>query len=182
MSPTLIQGSDFDELFRSFTRSAIRLETRAQYTTDAEREPLRRFLAGEPVPLDWFAPWVADVSAATAAGRTFRRVRVFTDPLPNYLLFELWVCQYNAAAGEDIRYLHADRAAELNLPAYDYWLFDDERLALMYFTDDGTPLGAQLVTDAATVRSHGRWLEQAVADAVPYERFAADHPVAAVAG
>ena len=178
----LVWGPEFDELFRSFTSSAVRLETRQVYTTDEEREPLRRFLAGESVPLDWFEPWVGDVSTATGAGREFRRVRVFAEPLPDYLRFELWVCQYNAAVGEDIRYLHADRAAALNLPDYDYWLFDDEHLALMYFTDEGTPLGAQLVTDPAVVRSHSRWLEQATANAIPYERFAADHPVVAVAG
>lgn len=178
----LVWGSEFDQLFRSFARSAVRLETRQAYATDEEREPLRRFLAGQPVPLDWFAPWVDDVSTATAAGREFRRIRVFTEPLSDYLRFELWVCQYNAAAGEDIRYLHADRAAALNLPGYDFWVFDDERLALMYFTQEGTPLGAQIVTDPAVVYSHNRWLEQAAGAAIPYEKFAADHPVAAVAG
>lgn len=178
----LVWGPEFDELFRSFTRSAVRLETRQVYTTDEEREPLRRFLAGQAVPLDWFRPWLDNVSAAVGHGREFRRVRVFTEPLTEYLRFELWVCQYNAAAGEDIRYIRADQAAALNLPGYDYWLFDDERLALMYFTPDGIPLGAQIVSDPAVVSSHGRWLEQAAASAIPYEKFAADHPVAAAPG
>jgi hypothetical protein len=178
----LIQGSDFDDLFRSFTRSAVRLETRQVYTTEEEREPLRRFLASEAIPLDWFTPWLDDVSAATEAGRQFRRVRIFTEPLTDYLRFELWTCQFNVAAGEDILYLQLDRATALNLPAYDYWLFDDERLALMYFTGDGAPLGAQLVTDPAVVRSHSRWLELAASAAIPYERFAATHPVEAVLG
>ena len=178
----LVWGSDFDDLFRSFTRSAVRLETRPEYATQEEREPLRRFLAGDAVPLDWFAPWLRNVAAATAAGRQFRRVRLFAEPLSDYLRFELWTCRFNASAGEDIRYLHADRAAGLNLPAYDYWLFDEERLALMYFTDDGAPRGAQLVTDRAVVRSHSHWLELAAAGAIPYEQFAAAHPVDAVAG
>lgn len=175
--PDLATGAQFDELFRSFRRSAVRLETRQTYRTEVEAKPLRQFLAGEPVDLDWFRPWVDDVRSAVQAGRQFRRVRLFQDPLTDYLRFELWMCQFNIEAGEQMTYLPVAEADRLNLPNYDYWLFDNERLALMYFTNDGVPQGAQIVTDSAIVDCHQRWLNQAAEHAIPYREFADTHPV-----
>lgn len=176
-----VSGDSFNELFRTFSRSAVRLETRPAYVTDDERLPLERFLERRPVPLAWFKPWLHDVLLATSSGRQYRRVRIYDEPLTEYLRFELWTCQYNVEAGEDIRYLPTETATSLHLPGYDYWLFDDELLALMYFTEAGEPLGAQLVDDAAVVATHRRWFEVAAGNSTPYEKFAAAHPVEATA-
>lgn len=176
-----VSGERFAELFRSFTRSAVRLETRPVYAAEDERVPFQRFLERRPVPLGWFEPWLRDVALATSEGRQFRRVRVYGEPLTDYMQFELWTCQYNVEAGEDIRYLPVEFVQDLNLPGYDYWLFDDELLALMYFTEAGEPTGAQLVEDPAVVATHYRWFEAAAAGSIPYKEFAANHPVTAIA-
>jgi hypothetical protein len=111
-----------------------------------------------------------------AAGKRFERVRVVPEPLTDYLRFELWLAQFNAGAGEDVRYLSREEANVRDLPAHDFWLLDSERLALPYFTADDRLLGAELVTDPVIVRRHERWLDQAQAVATPYRDYLAADP------
>jgi hypothetical protein len=59
-------------------------------------------------------------------------VRVVPEPPTEYLRFGLWLAQFNAGAGEDVRYLTRDQANRLDLPAHDFWVLDAERLALLY--------------------------------------------------
>ena len=174
---TLVEDDDaFDRLFATVERTAYRWETRDFYDVPVEREGYRRFLAGDDPGTDWFQPWLTIIRTATAAGRRFERVRVAREPLSDYLRFELWACRYNVEVGEDMRYLDADRAAELGLPDYDYWLFDDERLVRMYFNDGGRMERAEIITDPAAVEEHRQYRRLAWAVAVPYARYAAAHP------
>lgn len=175
----LVTGDEFAALFTGFDRTAVRLETRDRYAMADEAEPCRRFLAGAPVPIEWFSPWLDLVSRAVSDGKRFRRVRVVPEPLTDYLRFELWLCQFNVEAGEDIAYVDSDIAAALLLPPYDYWLFDNERLARMHFDRAGHLLGAEIVTDPDAVDHHGRAWETAYAGATPYRQYAAHHPVTA---
>ncbi|MGH3493479.1 MAG: DUF6879 family protein, partial [Sciscionella sp.] len=98
-------GPDFRQLFREFEHTAFRLETRERYNSPAEVESVRKFLAGDPVDLEWSEPWLQMIREHTAAGRTFSRVRVVSVALSDYSRFGLWASQFTVAAGEDIRYL-----------------------------------------------------------------------------
>lgn len=172
---------EIGSLFAGVRSSARRLETLDSYRTDDEAAPFAAFLAGEPVPLAWFTPWLDQVRAATSAGIRYERVRLYREPLSDYLRFELWTCAHNVEAGETISYLDAGLAAEHHLPGHDYWLLDDARLALMHFTEDGRPLGAVVTTDPFLVRSHRTWLDVAERLATPFADFTRAHPVHALA-
>lgn len=167
-----VTGEAFAQLFRTFTRSAWRLESRSAYLVAEEQQPLRRYLNEGVLETDFLQGWLDDVRAATSAGRQFGRVRVLTDPLSDYLRWEMTVAGLNREAGEDIRVLSGAQAAELGLPDHDFWLFDDERLARMHFTDDGAPLGAEMIADPGTVSRYRQWQEMALAHAVPFT----EHP------
>jgi hypothetical protein len=178
--PDLITCEAFGQLFRDFARSARRLETRDYYRDPEEDAALARFLAGQPENPDYVASrdyWLnGTIRAAVAAGKSFSRVRVVPEPLTPYLRFGVYHCRYNVAAGEDVRYLDRDQAAGFDLPAHDFWLFDEERLALLWFTADDRLLGAQVVTEPAVVRQHVAWLDLAVVHATPYHDFLAADP------
>lgn len=180
----LITGEAFGRLFRTFQRSARRLETRDCYRDPEEDEALARFLAGSPEDPGYVASreyWLSGtIRAAVDADQRFARVRVVPEPLTPYLRFGLFHCRFNVDAGEDIRYLARDRANALDLPGHDFWLFDDERLALLWFTTDDRLLGAQIVTEPAVVRQHARWLDRAEAHATPYRDYLAAAPARAM--
>jgi len=180
----LITGEAFGQLFRTFQHSARRLETRERYRDPEEDHAFTRYLNGSPENPSYLASrdyWLdGTVRAAVNAGRRFTRVRVVPEPLTPYLRFGLYHCAFNVDAGEDIRYLTQDRANALDLPGHDFWLFDEQRLALLWFTTDDRLLGAQISTEPAVVGQHARWLDLAEAHAMPYHEYRTSDPTRAM--
>lgn len=178
MTADLITGADFIAMFDSVTTSARRLETRDRYAADQPR--LERWLAGEmdAIPTEGARKvWLDRIRTTTAAaGATWRRVRVVRDPLTLGQRFLLMAARQSVEAGEDIRYVFRTTANERELPAHDFWLLDDDRLALLWFAGDDRTLGAQIVRDEAVVRQHRKWLDRAEKAATPYRDFLAADP------
>lgn len=116
---------------------------------------------------DWWA-WIRDI---TRTGKRFGRVRVVYEPPSDYQRYELDVLTPPAVeAGEDIRILGLDRARELRLPAEDFWLFDDARVAVLHFGPDGVA-GAELLVDPAVVRPFQDARDRVLDVAVPYSEW-----------
>jgi hypothetical protein len=161
-----------------FDRSAYRLELLDWYTSPATERRLARFLAGEKVTVAERAGWLRMLHAARAAGKTMARVHVIAEPLSDYLRFELACYESSVEAGEDIRILPADLAAELNLPDFDYWLFDDTRAAVQYYDDRGAWLRAEILTEPGFVADCRHWRDQAMSKAIPYSDYMAERRAA----
>ena len=180
----LITGEAFGQLFHTFLHSARRLETRDRYRDPEEDEALALYLTDNPEDPGYVASrdyWLdGTIRAAVDVGKRFTRVRVVPEPLTPYLRFGLYHCAFNVDAGEDIRYLARDRANTLDLPGHDFWLFDDERLALLWFTIDDRLLGTQIITEPTVVRQHACWLNLAEAHATPYHDYLAADPARAM--
>jgi hypothetical protein len=169
----LISPAAFGHLFRRFQHSAWRWEAQGAYHQADEVEPWQRWRGGIPVvdDLDWLRPWLDDVRAATKAGRAFQRVRKLTDPLTEYLRWQMEVTPANIDAGEEIRLLPDHAARELGLPAHDFWIFDETQVAVLHFSPDGLT-GAEIVTEPATVARYKSWRNIAWTAAVPFDDFA----------
>jgi hypothetical protein len=163
---TELIGEDFETLFRFYRHSAFRLEVQPVYTVAGEQEAFARYLAGQPQPpteIPYFMEWLDQIRQVTAEGRRVERVRVIDDPPTDYQRWEAWAGQWNIAAGEVIRYIDRAKALALGIPLnYDWWLFDDERLAIMRFDEIGRPLGGTIVNDPETVVQHQTWRDLAV--------------------
>jgi hypothetical protein len=170
---TDLSWAEFGKLFSAFRKTALRLEVRERYDADVEREPQRKFFAGEADDLAWAQEWLSMVHRATAAGKVFRRVRVVSLPLSDYNKYALWFATYTTGVGEDIRYLERTHAA--NLPDFDYWLFDGEKAVRLHFDDADRPERAEVITDRATVTKLAAAWDLAIARAVPRDRFAEAH-------
>lgn len=168
----MLSRVEFESLFDTFTESAWRLETQPAYDEPEEREPLRRWLVGEPDDLAWMADWWTWIGDITREGMRFGRVRVVYDPPSDYQRYELGVLTPPAVeAGEDIRVLPVARAHELRLPEQDFWLFDDARVAVLHFGPDGVA-GADLIEEAAAVRPFRDARDRAWDASVPYREWA----------
>jgi hypothetical protein len=161
-----------------FARSAYRLETLDWYTSPATEARLARFLAGEAVTPAEREGWLSMLRRDRAAGKTIARVHVIAEPLTDYLRYELACYESSAAAGEDIRILPAGAAAGLDLPDFDYWLFDDLRAAVQYYGARGAWLRAELVTDTAFIASCRRWRDAAMSAALPLHAYMAERSAA----
>lgn len=161
----MMDVDEFRTRMRGWRTSAWRWECQGIYREPSEEEPLRRFLAGEP-DLAWFQGWLTRVRTWTAAGQRIGRVRMLTDPLTDYLRFELSITPPAVEAGEDIRFLSAARATELGAPTEDFWLLEDQEVLALRFGDHGVS-GAELITEPGKVSAYRAWRDTATAAAVP---------------
>lgn len=166
-----VTGQAWADLLTHYRSSAWRYECQGEYHEPDEAEPLRQFLAGESCDLSYMTPWLDGIRSAVAAGKTIGRVRVLTDPLTDYLRFEMAIAEHNEAAGEDIRVLDADQAAALDLGDHDFWLFDDDTVAVMHFDADGFR-GATVEQEPGTVARYRHLRDRALRYARPFR----DHP------
>lgn len=170
---TVLSADEFGNQFADlFEQSAFRLELLDHYVAANEQEPFARFRAGQPQDLRWREPWKSLVTAARRAGRRMERVHVVTEPLTDYLRFEL-TCAYptNVQAGEDVRILPRNRADALNLPDHDFWLFDSRRAGRMTYDVDGSLLRVDLVDAPNVIMRYCDSRDVALRHAVPLTTY-----------
>jgi hypothetical protein len=170
---TDVASAEFSRLFTGFEHTAYRLETLQQYDVSYEEEPFAAFLAGHPQPPDSSKDeWAGMIMDATEAGKVFQRVHVVSEPLTDYLRYEIERSYApNVAAGEDIRILPVQAGRGPRLPDHDYWLFDSRDLWVMEYDGDGRFLFAEQVSDRAVIVYHNYWRDAALHHAIPYADY-----------
>ncbi len=124
--------------------------------------------------------WLELLKVAIGEGRRFARVRVVSLPLTDYSRFGVWCAQFTGGAGEDIRYLVRDQVHVLDLPDYDYWLFDSSKLLRWHFDDQDAFLGAEVNEDPHEIVQANYWRDAAWHKAVRRDDFATQHDVGRV--
>jgi hypothetical protein len=162
------------EHLRTFQRSVFRLEAQDYYTSDAEDEAMRRWLAGEVLPTRLESNYLRLVRAARTSARSWRRVHAVTGPTP-YLRFEMEAYYTaNEAAGEEIGILqHPDLASVFGEQPPDFWLFDDELVLRMEYDETGRIATIPIVTDPGAVRRYLPLRDIAVRHSVPVREYRA---------
>ncbi|MGW0969934.1 DUF6879 family protein [Streptomyces sp. NPDC002516] len=144
----LISSAERNLLFARYKHDAFHLELRDDYSVPGEETPFRNWLRGRDVDHSYLAPWTQLVRQCTARGMTIRRVRVITEPVTPYIQWEHALTSLNVEAGEDIRWLPRHLLPQtITLPfgGSDWWLFDDQLLAIGHFDSVGRVLGSQVV-------------------------------------
>jgi hypothetical protein len=143
----------FADLVEVTQRSAIHLEMRDTYTPNQPR--FLAWKAGvreDPMDRAGWLPFHEIVERATARGVRFRRARIVSEPVTDYIRFEYDVTPSNIAVGEEVRWLPRPRASSVALPGNDFWVFDDRLIRFGHFAGDGEFLYHEMVDDPATVK------------------------------
>lgn len=164
-------GPEFVAFARSYQHTAYRLEVKDNYADPTEAEHVQRFVAGQPDDESWMEDWMGLVLRRTLEGQRIARVRVVTEPWSDYSRYGLHSARLNTAAGEDIRYMPRDKAIELGLPTYDYWLLDSHRMCILRHDDQDVLLGADVIHDAAVVVEHAYYRDVAQRYALPRAHY-----------
>lgn len=111
------------------------------------------------------------------AGRLQQRVHTVTEPISDYLAYELvWEYGPHSTAGEDIRIIPVTDHWPDDVPQSDFTLFDSSLLFQLNYDPDGTWLGAQLVTDHASVVAACLARDAALHQAMPWSEYMIRHP------
>lgn len=156
-----------DELFSNFTKSAFRLESLPEYRIESERVAFEEFLKTGQADMskeENLLSWCKMIEEKKASGATIDRARIICSPATDYTRFEM-TCAYplTTQAGETIRLLSEDDfdiacdEEELDVVfnrwgALDFWLFDDSRLLIMDYDDDGTWVGTNESQDEEDIK------------------------------
>jgi hypothetical protein len=165
----VITDAEFWREFITYERSAWRFEQQPSYSVGYEREQFDDFLAGRPKPPTdnpELGEWMAQIARQTAEGKAVGRVRIVDDPLTDYQRWLQWMDRWNREAGETIDYLSRRHAQEVGLIPQvgpeDWWFFDDSRLMLMHFNEDGVRVKVELLVDEPEVAQASRWQHLAI--------------------
>ncbi|MFC8495046.1 DUF6879 family protein [Streptomyces sp. NPDC057235] len=167
----MVPFAEVAHLFRDFRHTAWRLETRRGYATDRNSLKWTRWKAGADIAAEPLDAWRENVARAVAEGRRFERVRIVDEPLTEGQRFLLASGLGNVAAGEDIRNLPRTEAERLNLPDFDFWLFDSRTLARFVFDEDDTTLGVILSEDPAEIAAACQARDAAWHHAIPTREY-----------
>jgi hypothetical protein len=143
---------------------------RDAYTPDDQR--FLDWLAGKPLPQLPNPKWSELVRVHTARGVQFRRLRIVSEPLADYIRFEHAITdEVNVSAGEEVRWLPRRRASDLCLPGNDFWLFDNRLIRFSYFSGAGDVMEDELVDDPAIARMCAAAFDGAWARGIPHTSY-----------
>lgn len=106
-----------------------------------------------------------------ARGVQFRRARIVSEPLADYIRFEYESTPHNIAAGELVRWLPRRLGAGLLVPLNDYWVLDGRLVRFGYFAGNGDFLEDGLTDYPAIVSSCADAFEAVWQRAIPHEEY-----------
>jgi hypothetical protein len=149
-----------------FNQEAYRLELFDFY----ESPHYRRWQAGEAYDR---SAWDTMLAQGRRTGRVVRRVHVIPQQLTDYLRHELDYYRGSVAAGEDVRLLPREQAAGLDLPEFDYWLFDSRVAAFLDYDQAGICTSVRMSDSPQVVADCIRWRDSALSRAISLSEFQA---------
>jgi hypothetical protein len=165
--------------FHTFRYSVFRLETLQTYRDPVEDQGIAAFHRGDlqPPPDPAEDEWAAMLRAHRDSGRVQQRVHVVTEPITDYLAYELcWEYGPHTAAGEDIRIIPVTGGWPDDVPPADFTLFDSRLLFRLDYAPDGAWLGAELINDPADVAAACFARDAALHHTMPWAEYMPRHP------
>lgn len=122
------------DYFNTFKKSAFRVETLQKYNVNEEQEGFANFLNHGILDNNLNNDWYDIIKKAKNRGASITRVHLIKLPLTDYLRFEIELYKLNEKYGEEI-FILIDNQTEKQIN--DFWLFDDEFVLDMQYSDDG---------------------------------------------
>ncbi|MEF2529155.1 MULTISPECIES: DUF6879 family protein [Streptomyces] len=156
---------DITHLFSEFEHTAFRLETRRGYASDRAGARFQAFTRGIAPAPDPDNPWHVNVRQKAEQGARFSRVRIIDQPPTDGQRFLMAAAA--ATPGEDIRVLARAEAERLELPEFDFWLFDSRTLVRFHIDDQDVTTGVEVIDDPAEVLAACRARDRAWPLAAP---------------
>lgn len=165
--------------FQTFRYSVFRLETLQVYADAVEDQNIAAFRRGDPQPPPdpVEGEWAAMLRAHRDAGRVQQRVHVVSEPITDYLAYELtWEYGLHTAAGEDIRIIPVTDRWPEDVPHRDFTLFDSQHLFDLVYDAAGGLIAAHHITHAVAVARACFARDAALHHAMPWREYLSRHP------
>ncbi len=167
--------TDIATLLSLATGTAFHLEQRDSWQrfTDADRDSYDRFLATGQADAAFLGDWCSLVREAAGRGVEFRRLRLVSEPVSDYIRWEHALTAATLAAGEHVRWLPRSRCMDLLLVPVDFWILDSRLVRFGLFSGDGDVAGHQVREEPEIARLAADCFDAAWSRGVPHEHY---HP------
>ncbi|MPZ79621.1 MAG: hypothetical protein GEV28_04150 [Actinophytocola sp.] len=165
-----VEPDQVDALLDAARGAMWRWECRGDYST-IDATLLSRWRDGLGRDPEDDRPWVEYVQGLRRRGVRFGRARLLTEPLTEYLRMQLDFTHMNVEAGADVRWVTPSDAADVGMPTYDYYLVDDNVVAVLDFDAAGRFVGARVSVAPEVVNRHVAWRDLIWPRAVPHQRY-----------
>ncbi|HEX5206113.1 MAG TPA: hypothetical protein VFW27_39825 [Actinoplanes sp.] len=142
---------EFQARIHYFDRESLHLELRDSYGTESELPRMAAWAAGEPDDLAWLAPYCDKVRANIAAGRTYRRAHVVSEPLSDYHRWSYAVVGPMVEAGDQIRWVWRRLVSSVAFPGNDFTMLDD-LVIFHHYTGNGLNIDFTTSSDPHDVK------------------------------
>lgn len=170
--------SGFDNLFggalANARASAYHLEQRDTYAlADRHRPSFESYDGGPVADASFMDAWGATVREAGAHGVAFRRLRIVSEPVSDYIRWEHALTPANIAAGEEVRWLSRRSCLDLLVVPVDFWVFDGDTVLFNHFAGDGSwpEPSAELCTEPGIVKMVADCFDAAWSRAIPHDQY-----------
>ncbi|MEV7005537.1 DUF6879 family protein [Streptosporangium sp. NPDC051022] len=161
------------ELFAKTQRSVTHLELRDTYGQSRGFTAWQQGVSLDEISrFDFWLPWIDLVKEHVERGVSFRRARVVSEPVSDYIRYENQVTPFtNLVAGEQVRWFPRPRARDIAVPGCDFWQFDDGLICWIFQSGDGEPTGYELSEDPAEAKLCSAAFEAVWERAIDHEDY-----------
>ena len=147
------QNLSLDELISTFKKSAKRLEILQEFHIEGgEWENFQKFKNGEVASaFPELVDWNEQIAEWTKQGKTVERVRVFENPLSDYLKYEIFEAYAPCAlSGQKVNFVSRKQLDKIagKKKMKDFWIFDDKFVFEMDYDENHNYCGGRIVDGA----------------------------------
>lgn len=168
---------NLDELkaeFDRMEREAFRLQQYQSYA-GVKGPEWEAWQAGKPLPVitPENHPWLKKVAGYIAAGRRVYDVHIVEWPLAEYMKYALALIPIEMSDGSEFFMVDRENHSDLATLTEDFWMFDEQRVAVMCYDEQERFVEAAEPTEPIEVYIARRDLLMTYA--VPFEQWMAEH-------
>ena len=160
-------------MLSTVNRTAFHLEQRDvwQRFTDADRASYDGFVATGAADSGFLDEWCSLVREAVARGVEFRRLRIVSEPVTDYIRWEHAMTPANLAAGEQVRWLPRSQCTDLLVVPVDFWVFDSRLVRFGLFSGDGGVVGHEVRDEPGVSKLVADCFEAAWERGIPHSDY-----------
>ncbi|REF00535.1 DUF6879 family protein [Thermomonospora umbrina] len=156
----------FEELLAATARSVVHLEARDTY--DPTDPAYLKWLKDGEATYDW----ITLIGSAVERGVRFRRLRIVSEPLSDYIRWEHAISHGNVKAGDELRWLPRHLAFDLPHPVADFFMWDQRLVAYNFTAGNGVDTGRmEYVADPRKIVPVGGMFEMLWERGIPHADY-----------
>ncbi len=169
-----MSGIDLYAEFDRMEREAFRLQQLQSYA-GVKGPEWEAWQTGKPLPAitPESHPFLKKVAGYTEAGLRVYDVHIVEWPLAEYTRYALAVIPMSAWNGSEVFMVDRDTHPELAALTEDFWMFDEQRVAVMRYDEQERFVGAEEPT--APIETYIARRDLAMKYAVPFEQWMIEH-------